>query len=89
MFHIYAVEVRKRDGLVDNLKKNGIAALIHYPIPLHLSGTYTYLGYKRGDFPNAEHSAKRMVSLPMFPELTKKQADFVVQTIKKFYAEQL
>jgi dTDP-4-amino-4,6-dideoxygalactose transaminase len=85
VFHIYAVEVSRRDALIVHLKKNGITALIHYPVPLHLSGTYKYLGYKRGDFPNAEHAAAHLISLPMFPELTKIQSDLVIKTIKQFY----
>ena len=87
IFHIYAVEVPERDGLIAYFKKNGVVALIHYPVPLHLSGTYKYLGYKRGDFPNAEHAASHMVSLPMFPELTDKQADAVIRVIKKYYGK--
>ncbi len=87
IFHVYAIEVPKRDALIEILKKNGITALIHYPVPLHLSGTYKYLGYKRGDFPHAEHAADHMVSLPMFPELTQGQADAVIKVIKDFYAK--
>jgi dTDP-4-amino-4,6-dideoxygalactose transaminase len=86
VFHLYVVEVARRDALIAELKKNDITTLIHYPVPLHLSGTYKYLGYKRGDFPQAEHAANHLISLPMFPELTRKQADFVIKTIRKYYA---
>lgn len=87
IFHVYAVEVSRRDALIDYLKDKGITALIHYPVPIHLSGTYAYLGYKRGDFPHAEHAAGHMVSLPMFPELTRDQADYVIESVKEFYAK--
>lgn len=85
VFHLYVIEVDKRDELLTYLNSHGVQALIHYPIPLHLQKAFAYLGYKKGDFPNAEKSAKRMLSLPMYPELTKEQMDYVVRTIKGFY----
>lgn len=85
IFHVYAVEVPKRNALIKELKKQGITALIHYPVPLHLSGTFRYLGYKRGEFPHAEYAADHMVSLPMFPELSRTQADSVIRSIRDFY----
>ncbi len=85
VYHVYLVEVDKRDELLKYLNDHGIQALIHYPIPLHLQKAFDYLGYKKGDFPNAEKSAGRILSLPMYPELTKKQIDYVVSTIQKFY----
>ncbi len=85
VFHLYVIEVDKRDELLAYLNDHGVQALIHYPIPLHMQKAFKELGYKKGDFPNAEKSAKRMVSLPMFPELTKQQMEYVVGTIKDFY----
>lgn len=85
VFHLYVVQVDKRDKLLEFLNKRGVQALIHYPIPLHLQEAYEYLGYKKGDFPAIEHSAKRLLSLPIYPELTKKHVDYIVRTMKKFY----
>jgi dTDP-4-amino-4,6-dideoxygalactose transaminase len=85
VFHLYVVEIDKRDDLLKTFNKKDIQVLIHYPIPLHMQEAYKYLGYKRGDFPNVEHSAKRLLSLPIYPELTKKQIDYIVRTIKNFY----
>lgn len=87
VYHLYVIEVDRRDALLKFLNDTGIQALIHYPIPLHFQGAFGYLGHKKGDFPNAEISSGRILSLPMFPELTKKQIDIIVSTIKKFYAE--
>jgi len=85
VFHLYVVQVDKRDNLLRVLIKHGIQTLIHYPIPLHLQPAFKYLGYKKGDFPNAERISRKIISLPMHPDLTKKQVDFVIDTIKKFY----
>lgn len=85
VFHLYVIEVDKRDELLTYLNSHGVQALIHYPIPLHLQKAFEDLGYKKGDFPNAEKSAKRILSLPMYPELTKEQMEYVVRTIKTFY----
>ncbi len=89
VFHLYVVEVPRRNALIKELKKQGIVTLIHYPTPLHMQKAYKYLGYKKGDFPEAEKASRRIVSLPMYPDLTKKQVDFVIQTIQKFYAKKL
>jgi dTDP-4-amino-4,6-dideoxygalactose transaminase len=87
VFHLYVIQADKRDALLTHLVKQNIQALIHYPIPLHLQKAYAYLGYRKGDFPNAEYSAGRILSLPIYPELTKDQIDFVIKIIREFYAE--
>lgn len=85
VFHLFVIEADRRNELHKFLNDRGIQTLIHYPIPLHLQGAFSYLGYKKGDFPNAEKSAARILSLPMYPELTKKQIDFIVSAIGEFY----
>jgi dTDP-4-amino-4,6-dideoxygalactose transaminase len=64
------------------LNKLGIQSLIHYPIPLHLSGAYASLGYRRGEFPVAETAADEILSLPMYPELTDDLIDYVVEALR-------
>ncbi|MBI2010395.1 MAG: DegT/DnrJ/EryC1/StrS family aminotransferase [Candidatus Chisholmbacteria bacterium] len=86
-YHLYVIEVPHRDQLQRYLSKKGISTVIHYPTPIHLQPAYKHLGYKRGDFPITEKTAKRILSLPMFPELTDKEIHFVVQHIKQFLAE--
>lgn len=82
VFHLYVVQVSRRTAVMSALLKEGILTLIHYPTPLHMQKAYKHLGYKKGDFPKAERAARRIVSLPMYPDLTKKQVDLVIAAIK-------
>ncbi|MEA1948160.1 MAG: DegT/DnrJ/EryC1/StrS family aminotransferase, partial [Thermodesulfobacteriota bacterium] len=66
------------------LDSKGIATGLHYPLPLHLQKAYTDLGYKKGDFPITENIAGRLISLPMFPELTQNQIRYVCDKIKEY-----
>jgi len=86
VFHIYAVRVNKRQKLQKYLLDNGIVTLIHYPVPLHLAGAFSYLKYKKGDFPIADKFADELLSLPMYPELTDAQIEYVANKIKIFYS---
>ncbi len=85
--HLYVIRVSAsdRNSLLAFLNKAGIGAGIHYPVPLHLQPCYKNLGYKRSDFPVAEKIADEIISLPMFPELTIEQIDYVGSVIEKFY----
>lgn len=83
IYHVYAVRLKNRDKIVDELNKKGINALIHYPKPLHLQQVYIGLGYKEGDFPVSEKAAREVMSLPMYPHLKEKQITFIVDTLKK------
>jgi dTDP-4-amino-4,6-dideoxygalactose transaminase len=83
VYHIYAIRVRERDEVILGLAKRGIACGIHYPIPIHLQEAYQNLGYEEGAFPIAEQAAKEFISLPMFPELTPKQIEMVVESLKE------
>ena len=67
------------------LGENGIGTSIYYPIPLHLQKCFEYLGYRKGDFPVAEKLCGAVLALPMFPELTEGEVDFICDTVKKFY----
>jgi hypothetical protein len=71
-FHQYTIRVsaRVRNKLIKYLSRNGIETMIYYPLPLHLQPAFKYLGYKRGDFPEAEKASKEVLSLPIYPELT-------------------
>jgi len=85
-YYVYVVEVeaRDRDSLQQWLGERGIATGIYYPIPLHLQPAYAHLGYQAGDFPVAEAKAERILSLPLYPELTSDQQDRVVQAIRDY-----
>lgn len=86
VYHLFVVRVPRRNELRDYLDKHGISTGLHYPIPLHLQEAYSGLGYKRGDFPIAEAYASEILSLPMYPELTEQQIEYVSSCIQKFYA---
>lgn len=84
VWHLYVIRTELRDTLREHLAMRGISAGIHYPIPIHLQPAYKDLGYKRGDFPVSEAQAQRILSLPMYAELTAEQIGRVAQTIREF-----
>jgi dTDP-4-amino-4,6-dideoxygalactose transaminase len=83
VYHLYVIQVPNRDRVQAALKAAGISTGIHYPIPLHEQPAYTYLGYKAEDFPVTHALAPRLLSLPMYPELTDEEIYYVVDTIKR------
>lgn len=87
VYHLYVIRARDRDGLRRHLAKQGIETGLHYPVPLHLQPAYAGLGYARGDFPVAERAAQRVLSLPLYPELSDSQIERVCESIREYYAE--
>jgi len=85
VYHLYVVRAARREELRQALGEAGIDTGIHYDTPLHLQECFRYLGYKDGDFPVAEKAAREIVSLPMFPELSKEDVELVARTLKRFY----
>ncbi len=85
VFHLYVIATPHRDKLQKYLTQKGIGTGLHYPLPLHLQKAYGYLGLKSNDFPVAEKVASQLLSLPMFPELSEQQQEFVVETIADFF----
>jgi dTDP-4-amino-4,6-dideoxygalactose transaminase len=77
VYHLYVVQLDDRDGVRAKLDAAGIGTGVHYPMPLHLQPAWAYLGYKEGQFPVSERLAKHILSLPMFPEITGEQVDYV------------
>lgn len=84
VYHLYVLQSENRAELVSYLKENGIAIGIYYPVPLHLQKSYKDLGYKEGDMPNAEYLSKRTFAIPVYPELTEDQKEYIVNTLKLF-----
>jgi len=82
VYHLYVIRVTERDRLLEHLKSKGIAAGIHYPIPIHLQKAYSDFAIKEGSFPLTEDYSKKIISLPIFPELTEEEVDYVVDSIK-------
>jgi dTDP-4-amino-4,6-dideoxygalactose transaminase len=87
VWHLYVIQTEARDAMIEALKARGIATGIHYPYPVHLTPAYAYLGKGPGSYPHAERAAARILSLPMFPELTEEQADYVAKAIREAVAE--
>ncbi len=85
VYHLYVILAERRDELAMWLKKHEIANGIHYPLPIHLQECYKDLGYSKGEFPVAEDYCSRTLSLPMYPELSKEQIKWVVDSVKEFY----
>lgn len=89
-FHQYTIKVKngKRDSLSENLTKSKIGNSIYYPIPCHLQKALAYLNFKEGDFPVSESLASQVLSLPIFPGITRQEQDYVVQTVCRWVYEQ-
>jgi len=94
VYHLYVIRVNgesietreeTRNKLQSFLSDNDIASGLHYPVPLHLQKCFSHLGYKKGDFPVTEDLARTGLSLPMFPELTDEQIEYVASKIKEFF----
>ena len=90
VYHLFVIQVKqggsaRRDRLAEYLKENNISTGLHYPVPLHLQKCFSFLGYKKGDFPVSEELAEKGISLPIYPELTDAQIEYVCDNIKKFF----
>jgi dTDP-4-amino-4,6-dideoxygalactose transaminase len=87
VYHLFVIQVRsqRRDELQKFLNENGVSTGLHYPIPLHLQPCFKHLGYKKSDFPISEELAEQGLSLPMFPELTDEQIEYICGIIKEFF----
>jgi dTDP-4-amino-4,6-dideoxygalactose transaminase len=85
IFNYYVIRSRHRDRLKEFLAQRGIQSEIYYPLPLHLQESFTWLGYKRGDFPAAELVATQVLALPFYPEITAPQQEAVVGSIAAFF----
>ncbi len=86
-YHQYVIRADDRDDLQRFMREKGVPSAIFYPMPLHLQKCFVYLGYRKGDFPESEKAASEVLALPIYPELSEENQDYVVTTIKDFYAE--
>ena len=84
VWHLFVVQVGKRDEFQNYLKKHGVGTQIHYPIPPHLSKAYKYLGFVKGDFPITENYSDTIVSLPLYNGMTEEEIIYVINVINKY-----
>jgi dTDP-4-amino-4,6-dideoxygalactose transaminase len=87
VYHLFVVQTDARDALQRFLSAAGVQTGIHYPVPVHLQPAYASLGHKEGDFPEAERQARRLLSLPMFAELTDRQVAYVSDALGDFFSQ--
>jgi len=85
VYHIFTIRTNKRNKLQKYLTDNKVATMIHYPIPPHLQNAYKELGFRKGSFPIAEELANTSLSIPIFPEMTTSEQEYVIEKIKRFY----
>jgi dTDP-4-amino-4,6-dideoxygalactose transaminase len=84
VFHLFVITVPDRTAMIKHLNARNIFPGMHYPVPLHLQKAYANLGYKKGDFPNAEYLSDHCLSLPIFPELTDEEVEYVINAVNEF-----
>jgi dTDP-4-amino-4,6-dideoxygalactose transaminase len=85
VYHLFAVRVPRRHELQRALEYDGVHCSIHYPVPVHRQAAVAGLGLGRGGLEVCERAGERLLSLPIYPELTEEQQDFVVEGIRRFY----
>ncbi|MHC4560178.1 MAG: DegT/DnrJ/EryC1/StrS family aminotransferase, partial [Planctomycetota bacterium] len=81
VYHLYVVRTRDRDRLIEFLRSRSIGAAVHYPVPVHLQPAYARLDHR--SLPETESAAREVLSLPMYPELTETEANFVIEALKE------
>jgi dTDP-4-amino-4,6-dideoxygalactose transaminase len=87
IFHQYVIATPKRDELMEYLKHQGIETATYYPVPLHLQKCFEHLGYEKGDLPESERASYETLALPIFPEITQEEQDYVVTHIRNFFSK--
>lgn len=83
VYHMYILQSENREAMLNKLSGKGIATGVYYPVPLHLQKVYKDLGYKEGDMPVAEYLSHRTFAIPVYPELTGEQINYIIESIKE------
>lgn len=87
IYNQYTIRVAGRDGLIEFLKGKGVGTEIYYPVPLHLQECYSELGYEEGSLPESEKAAREVVSLPIFPELSSDELEYVAACVREYVSK--
>jgi dTDP-4-amino-4,6-dideoxygalactose transaminase len=85
--HLFVVYVADRDAVRTRLEERGVQTGIHYPLPVHLQKPYQALGYQRGDLPHTESACDRVMSMPLYPEMSDEQARYAAQMLREIVGE--
>lgn len=85
IYNQYTIRVPRRDDLQKHLQAREIGCAIYYPLPLHLQPCFEYLGYREGQFPEAERASREAISLPIYPELSSGQIEEVIDAVRSFF----
>ena len=85
IYHQYVIRTEKRDELKAHLQQRGVGTGIYYPLPLHLQDCFAYLGYRTGDFKEAEEASLTSLALPVYPELKKTEKEYIVKSVRQFF----
>ena len=86
VYHLFVIQTDDRDGLKMHLASRGIETAVHYPVALPLMPAYRHLGMKPADIPKAARNQERILSLPMFPEMTREMVEYVAEAIRAFWS---
>jgi dTDP-4-amino-4,6-dideoxygalactose transaminase len=76
--------VKERDALLAHLRGRGIAAQVHYPVPVHLQPAYADLGFEAGSLPQTQRAAEEVLSLPLYPEMKEEAIDSILETVRQW-----
>lgn len=87
VYHLYVIQVDDRAAIEKALTARGIGSGVHYPVPIHLQPAFSNLGYAKGDFPITEKAAGSIISLPMYPEMSRSQQDRVISALREALPE--
>jgi len=87
IYNQYVIRVKERDRVREHLKAHKIGTEVYYPVPFHLQECFAYLKYRDGDFPRSERASKESLALPIYPELSVEQQEYVVETLAEFLKE--
>ncbi len=87
IYNQYTLRCERRDALQEHLKTRGIGNYVYYPLPLHLQPCFAYLGYREGTCPVSEQAAREVLSLPVYPEMSRTQLDETIEAVRSFYGQ--
>jgi dTDP-4-amino-4,6-dideoxygalactose transaminase len=85
VYHLFVIRTKRRADLQRHLADRGIATALHYPVPLHLQAACKHLGYSKGDFPVSETAAGECIAIPLFPEMSSEQVEYVTRGVRSFF----